>query len=576
MKIKDIMLYLPRGVVSTLAKQYRTDLDDTVKDKIIEEGMYHFTDEESALKIQESEYLKPASGFMKYINSYGTPVACLFCGKPDIDNYVKNVTATKTEKNPYINPAMIATAIKVSPTNKEELKNYKIRNMSDSAVLYEGYCVLPHEKIQVVKMVPDLVRDEENTPIMDKNGEFKIAFREARPGEIIGENNEYLAQKDYLDYIKQKSLELGYSKKTNTIAGKINNYANNIIDQGRMEQDVTKENVKQNLVGNFKALVDRISNMLKRISTPKLDDSFENKLENSKLDGNSPYKSKKIGQFIAKMQTKKGIEQIDIKDGLNLLKEDNLNQFIKNKYNKLQENISSRRGIHGEEHSKRVVLNAMMIAKKENIFYGWDNDNRAKDILITAAAFHDIGRIGNNGPHAKRSARKVGKMDLKFSDGTSYSEQDKKVLMAIIESHEGNKEKIFDMLEKYDITDKESIDIVRKLSVILRDADALDRPRLDVTMLGQTRANLNPEYLITNSAISMIEQSYALVNITKNKNISMDEILSIQENKPKTNGQKYAESLIFNGKIDHEKAIKQTYDAQKRDINSPEFELYNE
>ena len=72
----------------------------------------------------------------------------------------------------------------------------------------------------MVKMVPDLVRDEENTPIMDDNGEFKIEFREARKEELIPESNYYLAQKDYLDYIKQKSIELGYSKNSDTIIGK--------------------------------------------------------------------------------------------------------------------------------------------------------------------------------------------------------------------------------------------------------------------------------------------------------------------------------------------------------------------
>lgn len=575
MKIQDIMLYLPRGLLSTIAKTYRADLDDKVKDKIIEEGMYHFTSEETAKAIVESEYLKPATGSMKYINSYGTPVACLFCGRPDIDNYIKNVTATDVTKNPYINPCMIATAVKVCPTDKEELKNYKIRNMSDSAVLYEGYCVLPHNKAEVVKMVPDLVRDEEDTPIMDENGEFKIAFREARPGEIIGDNNEYLAQKDYLDYIKQKSIELGYSKNGNTIIGKANNYINNITDQARMEKDITKANVRQNVGNNIKGLLNKFTNWLKNIKNPKLEDSVGNILENFNLDKKNLYQDKKMGEFIARDQAIKGIEQVSLKNGLISLQENNINEFIKNKYQKLQESYSFKRGIHGEEHSKRVILNAMMISQKENIFTGWDNDNKAKDILITAAAFHDIGRIGNVGPHSALSARKVGKMDLKFSDGTEYSQEDKKILMAVIEAHEGKKDKIDKVLGKYNIIDENSIYVAKKLTVVLRDADALDRVRLDKTRLGQTKVNLNPKFLVTNAAKSMIEQAYELENLTNNIG-SMSKIL---EYTGKTNKQKFDEDLkVTPGTIDERKAIEETARVEQktnRNINSPDFDFYN-
>ena len=562
MKIKDMLLYLPRSLYSTVAKGYRTDLDDKVKDKILEDGMYHFVpNEEVGQAILNSEYLKPASGIInKYITSYGTPVACLFCGRPDIDNYSKNVTGTKTEKNPYINPAMVATAVKVSPTNKDELKNYKIRNMSDSAILYEGYCVLPHEKIQMVKMVPDLVRDKENTPIMDQNGEFKIEFREARKEELIPGSNYYLAQKDYLDYIKQKSIELGYSKNSETIIGKTNNYINNIIDQGRMEKDETKSNIIQNTRGNFQSFIKKITTIIKNIRTPKLGNTLENTLENLVSNKNSPYQNKRMGQYIARNQAVKGIEQIDIKDSLNMLKEDNINQYIKNKYNKIQGNLNSRRGIHREGHLKRVILNAMMIAQNEDIFFEFqDNDDKVKDILITATAFHDTGRIGDIGAHAKRSAKKVGKMDLEFSDGTKYSEEDKKILMAIIESHEGDKDKIFDVINKYNITDKKSFDIARKLSVILRDADALDRARLDIGMLGQSKTNLNPKYLTTNSAKAMIEQSYDLINLTEQ--VSMSEIL---KDNPKSDKQKFDEWVgVASGTVDERKAIKETQETIK-------------
>ena len=82
MKIKDFLLYMPRGFYTTLLKSYRAELIDKVKNEILKKGMYHFVhNEEVANKIVASEYLKPASGSMKYVNSYGTPVACLFMRK---------------------------------------------------------------------------------------------------------------------------------------------------------------------------------------------------------------------------------------------------------------------------------------------------------------------------------------------------------------------------------------------------------------------------------------------------------------------------------------------------------------
>ena len=82
MKINDFLLYMSRGLYSSVAKTYRANLDENLKNRILKEGLYHFVyDEKIAEKIVQSEYLKPSSGYMKYINSYGTPVACMFLRK---------------------------------------------------------------------------------------------------------------------------------------------------------------------------------------------------------------------------------------------------------------------------------------------------------------------------------------------------------------------------------------------------------------------------------------------------------------------------------------------------------------
>lgn len=559
MKIKDMMLYLPRGFIGTLAKYYRTDLDDKIKDKILEDGLYHFTNEESALKIMESEYLKPATDgiFSKYVNSYGTPVACMFAGTPDIDNFAKNVTDYSIKNNPYINPCMVYTAVKILPENKEQLKNYKIRNLSDSAVLYEGYCILPHERISIEKMVPDLVRDRNGNPIKNNKGEYEIKFREARAEELVEGSNLYLAQNDYLDYIKQKALELGYSKNNDGKLNRLNNKITNIVDQGRMEFDITKQNLKENSQGNLNNLFTKFKNFINRIKNPKLENSTENIMEDFKFGNKNPYQDKKFGQFVAKIQSQQGLEQLKLKDVLSELNQSKEGKYLEDKYQDISDNLNSSK-MHGKSHIERVLINSMIIAKREGILEG-DSNNRIKDILINAVAYQD------------KNSKKVRKMDLKFEDGTKYSKEDKKLLMAIIESHEGKPEKINKLIDKYDITNLEDIKIAQELSTVLRDADALDRVRLDRVTPISTKINLRPEYLKTDTSKQLLEESYELENLTKNKTI-----YSIFKYGEKTEAEKFSEQY----EVDESDLIpielnKETIDLSKKiNQNAKEKEDY--
>lgn len=62
MLIKDIAIYFKNGVISTMAKMVRLDIPDNMKSYIEENHLYHVTsDAETAEKIANSEYLKPAT-----------------------------------------------------------------------------------------------------------------------------------------------------------------------------------------------------------------------------------------------------------------------------------------------------------------------------------------------------------------------------------------------------------------------------------------------------------------------------------------------------------------------------------
>ena len=432
--------------------------------------------------------------------------------------------------NPYVNPQMIATAVKITPRDKEDLKNYKIRSLSDSAILYEGYCVLPHNCIEIEKLVPDLVRDEKNKPILDDEGKYSVVFRKAFESELETGN----IKEDYLKFIEERRKELGYSKSNNNIFQRANNHANNIVDQVRMEKEITNKNFKD----NFKDVINKLKTFFKNIGNKRIEGPINNVLDEYKFKMKNPMQDKKIGEFIAKNQAEYGLEQIKLKDAMKSIKETNLGSYLLNKYFTLN---NAKRGIHGKEHSDRVTLTSLIIANEEGVLNN-DNSNRLKDILINAAYYHDIGRIADFGPHAKRSARIISKMDLKFLNGQEYSDADKKLLMAIVESHVGKPEGINDLIKKYGIINENDQNNAKVLSTILRDADALDRARVDIVTPTTTKVNLKPEYLKTNTAKRLILSAYELENLTNKK--SMESILTyIKNNKDNKDNNQWKENI---------------------------------
>ena len=94
----------------------------------------------------------------------------------------------------------------------EDLNNYKYRGLTDNVYMYEGYCVLPHDAVQKVKMVPDLVRDENGKPIKNQKGEYTVEFREAREDELLPGKKNYMPREDYLQFMEEKAIQYGYIK----------------------------------------------------------------------------------------------------------------------------------------------------------------------------------------------------------------------------------------------------------------------------------------------------------------------------------------------------------------------------
>lgn len=266
---------------------------------------------------------------------------------------------------------------------------------------------------------------------------------------------------------------------------------------------MTKQNIRKNWKQIFRGIINSIN-------TPKISSSVEDTIKDFKVS--KPYQDSKFAKFVIQKQTQEGLEQLSLEETLSNLTESVDGQYLAQKYKELEGTIN-KKGIHGKDHANRVTITAMTIAQREGILEN-DQDNKIKDILITSAYLHDIGRIGNNGPHAARGARKIKNMDLRFLDGTIYSREEKDLVRALVEGHEGKPDKINKLLDKYHIDNPKYRELAVRLNSVVRDADALDRVRIDVKHFGY-HINLKPEYLVNKTSTQLLNASYELENLTK-------------------------------------------------------------
>ena len=489
MIIKDIIISVPSSVFALL-KAVKIKADDRIKDDILEKGLYHITSNEQTVdKIINTRYLKPATGIFKNINSYGKASVCFFNGPPEIGDYMHNMN-----KSPYINPTKVEPALKVMPRDKTELTNYKVRPLSDNAVLLEGYCMLKNDEIKKVFLVPDLVRDIDGNPIINtKTERYDIAFREAKEEELNENRTSYVAQNDYLNFIENEKRRLKYFNNDKFI-GKIINPIIMTIDIERKMRENSIDNMKNNLPMLIKQKI-------KNLFLPKLETSTDEKIEQDISEFNTseknPYRSKKFSEAIISAR-QEGLMQLELKDELEKLTTSKEGEYLRKKYNQISQAIVKNKKV-GLKHGNRVALLAMIIAKKEKILENDIND-KTKDILLSASYYNEIGKDKNA-------------IKLNYANGIEYKDEDSRIVQAIIESCKRKKKSIDKIYEKYNIP-LEKEEYTKKLINIVKDADALDRVRFDLNLQFIMNPNLNPKDLRTNVAKQLLQASYQLENLT--------------------------------------------------------------
>lgn len=504
MIIKDIIISVPSSVFALL-KAVKIKADDRIKDDILEKGLYHITsDEQTVDKIINTQYLKPATGIFKNINSYGKASVCFFNGPPEIGDYMHNMN-----RSPYINPTKVEPALKVMPRDKTELTNYKVRPLSDNAVLLEGYCMLKTDEIEKVFLVPDLIRDNEGNPIINNQTKrYDIAFREAKEEELNIDKTTYIPRNDYLMFIEEERKRLHYLENGKLI-GKIINPIIMTIDIERKMRENSVDNIKNNLPNIIKQKI-------KNLFLPKLEASTDERIEQNIRGFNTskknPYRSKRFSDAVISAR-QEGLMQLELKDELEKLTTSKDGEYFRKKNNQVSQFMTENQHFglkkHDLEHSNRVALLSMIIAKKEGVLEN-DIEDKTKDILLSASYYHEIGR--------RRNAIK-----FNYANGRKYKDEDSIIAQAIIESCKRKDKSMDKICEKYKIP-IEKEEYARKLMNIIKDANALDRVRFDLNLQFVMKPDLNPKYLRTNSSKQLLDVSYQLEDLTHK--VEFDRIIS--------------------------------------------------
>jgi len=120
-----------------------TKIEQDMKDKILDEGLYHVTTAENAQKIIESGHIKPSSNIL----SLGSKKCFFFAGLPSYKDLASNC-ASEAAKYEF-------KAVKLNP-NSEELSKFRQRAFNDDSITFKGRCDLPEERTEVVDLVLDI------------------------------------------------------------------------------------------------------------------------------------------------------------------------------------------------------------------------------------------------------------------------------------------------------------------------------------------------------------------------------------------------------------------------------------
>lgn len=158
-------------------------------------------------------------------------------------------------------------------------------------------------------------------------------------------------------------------------------------------------------------------------------------------------------------------------------------------YKKLNKEILFKSHIHGPDHIERVIFFVHLLA-----FYN-KLDFYDLDVLRNAASLHDTKRRDDSydPAHGPRAAVE--------SIGYSYArDEDKKILQAVIAAHSPEDEAMDKIIKNF-IGPEDDFDRAKYLAELFKDADALDRVRIN---------RLDAKYLRNSYSKDLVDLAYDL------------------------------------------------------------------
>lgn len=131
--------------------------------------------------------------------------------------------------------------------------------------------------------------------------------------------------------------------------------------------------------------------------------------------------------------------------------------------------------LHGRDHIERVMLFASLLAYHLLL----DADDTL--LLLDACSYHDVGRVNDklDDDHGKRSGEQIGHIT-----GRAPGEESS-ILRAMVEAHSIHDKEMDGIIWRHGVSD---FPRAKRLSLALKDADGLDRVRLNGPLL-------DPRYL---------------------------------------------------------------------------------
>lgn len=167
---------------------------------------------------------------------------------------------------------------------------------------------------------------------------------------------------------------------------------------------------------------------------------------------------------------KEKVRQISLKDMINIIKTSEYYEFFVESINNIKLELIYTSDGHGEKHNERVAIFVTVLAILNKL------DKRDLKILLEAAKYHDIGRTNDeeDAIHGYKAAMMLDKIII------DMTKEDKTILQVICIVHSLADNNLHKIVKKYNIKDEKRC---KKLLEILKDADALDRTRLETDSL---------------------------------------------------------------------------------------------